>query len=217
MANNAVAVVVNAQGLTASLMKTGVMIRVFHKDMSGWMQGRELAVELHPEKGLASVRTEANQLIEELGDTRILVAGEISGVTYNAFDTAGYYVFQIPEKQPSEFLDFVLASVEKQIEDLKKLKSGQDGTENIPQPQLNGADGNYFMDIIQAQMDNPNVTTKQLLKPFLKNQTFYELVVVCSHIPPWFDREFSEMKLAYDKEVISAEKYRVTIHPATCE
>ncbi|ADU27093.1 Nitrogenase iron-iron accessory protein AnfO [Ethanoligenens harbinense YUAN-3] len=211
---NTVAVVVGPDGNTSSLLEQSVHLQVFQKKLADWNLERELPVELHPEQGLANVRHEISELIGELGDTRILVAGEISGVAYNAFDTAGYYVFQIPEKRPQKFLEFVLASVEKQQEDLRVL---QRGTGDVPQPQRAGEDGIYYLDITQAQANNPNATTKQMLLPFLKGTTFYELTLMCSHIPPWFDREFGVLKLAYDKEVVGPEKYKVIVHPTTCE
>lgn len=217
MANSAVAVVVGSNGVTASLLDADVSIRVFRKELDEWIQEKELPVELHPEKGLTGVREEIKRLISELDNARVLVAGDISGVAYNAFDVAGYAVFQIPEKQPQDFLGFVLASVEKQQEDLQRLQSGLENGGDIPQPQPLGEDGTYYLDMIQAQMDNPNATSKQLLKPFLKNQTFYELVVICSHIPPWFDREFEGMKLTYEKEIMGQERYKVTIHAASCQ
>lgn len=211
---NTVAVVVGPDGNTASLLEQSVHLQIFRKNPADWNMEREIPVELHPEQGLANVRREISAIIGELGETRILVAGDISGVAYNTFDAAGYYVFQIPEKQPLEFLEFVLASVEKQQEDLRILKGGAG---DVPQPQRTGDEGIYYLDIVQAQADNPNVTTKQMLLPFLKGTTFYELTLVCSHIPPWFDREFGTLKLAYEKEVVGPEKYKVIIHPTTCE
>lgn len=217
MASDAIAVIVGSNGVTDSLLNAAVTIQTFRKERAEWVQENELPVELHPAKGLTEVRNEIHQLITQLRDTHILVAGEISGVAYNAFDAAGYFVFQIPEKQPQELLEFVLASVEKQQEDLQRLQSGKENSGDIPQPQPYGEDGTYYLDMIQAQLDHPNVTTKQMLKPFLKNQTFYELIVVCSHIPPWFDREFENLKLAYEKEIMGPEKYKVIIHAAACQ
>lgn len=217
MASSIIAVVMGSNGVTASLLDADVTIQIFRKERAEWVQEKEMPVELHPAIGLSGVREEIRQLITQLGNTRVLVAGEISGVAYSAFDAAGYSIFQIPEKQPRDFLEFVLASVKKQQEDLQRLQSGQENSGDIPQPQPYGGDGTYYLDIIQAQMDYPNVTTKQLLIPFLKNQTFYELVIICSHIPPWFDREFNHLKLAYDKEIMGPEKYKVVIHAAACQ
>ncbi|MFT9056169.1 MAG: Fe-only nitrogenase accessory AnfO family protein [Ethanoligenens sp.] len=209
-----VAVAVGSDGNTASLLDQSTRIQIFEKKLGDWEMKLDIPVELHPERGLANVRAEVAGIIEKLEENRILVAGNISGVAYNTFDASGYYVFQIPEKQPKDFLEFVLASVEKQQEDLRVMKNG---LSDVPQPQRTGEDGIYYLDIIQAQLSHPNATTKQMLLPFLKNATFYELTILCAHIPPWFDRDFADMKLTYAKESVGPEKYKVIIHPTTCE
>lgn len=212
-----VAVVTGQGGQTASILDKDVCLKVYAKDLAEWDMTKEIAVELHPENGLRAVRNELSQIIAKLKEVHVLVAGDISGVAYNAFDAAGYFVFQIPQKSPEDFLNFVLASVEKQEEELNALKSGKSDASAIPSPQPAGEAGNYYLDIIQAQLDNPNATTKQMLKPFLEHTKFYELTIVCSHMPLWFDKEFGAMKLAYEKEALGPEKYKVIIHPAACE
>lgn len=203
-----IAVVVGKDGGAASLLEAGVCVRIYRRNRGEWEVLREVPVALHPENGLAAVRGEIQEIVRALGDTRIVVAGQISGVPYNTFDAAGYSIFEI-QGRPEQFLEFVAHEIRKEQEVPK-------ASEEIPASQPAGEDGNYFLDLAQAQLEHPNATTKQMLLPFFEKTTFYQLELVCSHIPPWFERQFSTLRLAYEKEQLGPGKYKVTVHPTAC-
>lgn len=205
-----IAVIMGADGRSASMLDAGAFVRIYRKNAgTEWEAAEDVAVALHPQNGLRAVREEIHGIIGSLGDVRIVVAGQITGAPYNMFDTAGYAIFEI-KGRPEEFLDFVAHEIKAQQEVPK-------AADEVPQPQKAGDDGRYYLDLVKAQREHANATTKQMLLPFLEKTTFYELELICSHIPPWFDRQFGALKLAYDKEAIGPEKYKVTVHPASCE
>ncbi|MFA9380069.1 MAG: Fe-only nitrogenase accessory AnfO family protein, partial [Acetanaerobacterium sp.] len=52
-------------------------------------------------------------------------------------------------------------------------------------PTPSDGDGRYFLDLIALQNEHPEVSSKQVLLPFLESTPFFQLDLVCTHLPPW--------------------------------
>lgn len=58
--------------------------------------------------------------------------------------------------------------------------------------------------------NNPNLTTKQILLPFIHNIIFNELEIICRHVPHWFEGEFNKLNLKSEIEKINEGTVKVS-------
>ena len=60
--------------------------------------------------------------------------------------------------------------------------------------------------------NNANLTSKQILLPFIQKTSFNELEIICGHVPPWFEREFSRLNLRSEIEKINERNVKVRVY-----
>ena len=49
--------------------------------------------------------------------------------------------------------------------------------------------GDFFLNMEEILLKNPELSSKKILIPYLKNGGFNNLDIIFSHIPKWFDTE----------------------------
>lgn len=148
-----------------------------------------------------------------MGTCKVIVGREISGLPYNVLDTAGFKIFQM-EGLADSFLEIV-HSILKQ--DTVLCVNDESIPETFITPENNENDGNYIINLIDIQKNHSQVTSKQILMPILKKSQFYELEIICSHIPPWVDIELEKLGLEKDVDEINSNLYKLKIYHKTCK
>ncbi len=130
----------------------------------------------------AAVRTKVNELIAGLGDCKAVAFGSISGIPYSAFDMAGFCIFQLTDNSRE--------SIEGLLEELGQFKKEQSKVSQAKAvPEETGVEGVYRFDLIGAQEKNPELSSKKALIPFFESTPFVELKIICTHIPPWLEKD----------------------------
>ena len=114
---------------------------------------------------------------------------EVSGQFYAIVEAHLYNVYELEGN-----IEDLLESVQKaedtfHEEELIRLK--QD--ENKFFPDVVDKFGNFTIDLKKLLQEDGTVSSKQILYPFLKEEEFESLEVVCDHVPKWFDRELEGM------------------------
>ena len=205
-----IAVFQNISGKTQSFFELGI-IKVYSKDTGEWRETKEVKFEIDNTAGLTSIRENIINLAETLGECKVVVAKDIKGLVYNVLDGMGFNTWEL-DAEPLEFLDFV-EQKEKEEAKLYALSS-----KNIKSSQIELLkDGTYFLDLKKIQENDVNITSKGLLLPFLNNTVFYELEIICKHIPHWFQTEFKRLDLNMKSQSISQNEIRVIVYPRSCE
>jgi len=59
----------------------------------------------------------------------------------------------------------------------------------IASPTETDIDGVYTLDLVTALEEFPELSSKMILKPFLKSTPFTELTLICRHLPHWLETE----------------------------
>jgi len=153
------------------------------------------------------VRNALKEIVITLGDVKIIVASELSGIAFSIFEGAGYEIFTASGESM-----VVIDQVKKEIEEAEKVIVENPRSANIQLYIKRGMNrGDYFLNLIELLAENPNSTTKSVLIPYLKEGDFTRFDVVCGHIPPWFDKQFPEMGLAYETVNVLPDKKTVRI------
>ena len=58
--------------------------------------------------------------------------------------------------------------------------------------------GDFCLDMEKILLKNPEMTSKKILIPYLKNGEFKRLDIICSHIPKWFYTDLGTLGFQYE-------------------
>lgn len=206
-----IAVHTSRKGETAAITEAGNII-VYRRQMGIWGIERQLAFALAQDKGIREMRGQMADVLQFLGDCKIFVASSITGVPYYELERTGCSVWEFAGK-PVEFLEYVIA---KEEEAEQEQLAAKEKPVVIPIPEPTGG-GNYRISLKEVQETDAGVTTKQILLPFLKRGGFYQLEIICNHIPPWLELEaMTGGNLVYESEKIGPGEMRVLLKKRTC-
>lgn len=190
-----------AEASTATLL--------FIRTEEGWTLAEEIPWHLHPDSA-SGVRDQVRSLVLELGDCRIVVAQQISGLAYHVFDRMGFQIFEANAVSDGLF-DSILSEVD-------AAEREQSEAEDITGPVPTDETGRWFLDLIALQEKHPEISSKRALRDFLRqNRNLYELTLICSHLPPWLEGELSALRLGYRTETFDGDRLHITISRMLCK
>ncbi|OPY56170.1 MAG: Iron only nitrogenase protein AnfO (AnfO_nitrog) [Pelotomaculum sp. PtaU1.Bin035] len=175
-----IAVYVGENGETTSLFNQGRLV-VYQKKKGKWSSMKEMDFSPDGSRGIKELRKKMEEVLEFLGNCRVIVGLSITGVPYYELEKCRFSVWEF-EGRPLEFLDYVLEKEEEK-------QSLEDAEQNaclrfIP---IETSSGNYQISIKEIQEKDIGLTTKQVLLPVLRKGNFNSLEVICSHVPPWLE------------------------------
>lgn len=206
-----IAVFLDENNRTTSIYKCGI-IKVYSNVGEEWSEKKQIQFGIDNSMDIKLIRENLYRLAEKLGECRIFVAFEVAGLLYTVLENIGFNIWEI-EGTPNEFLDYVFT---KEEEEEKSKDAKTDVFQAVPYPVQIGTDGCYSIDLKKIQQSDVNFTTKQILVPFLKKNTFYQLEIICSHIPNWFEKEFETLNLKQDIIYKEENEYKILVYKKTC-
>jgi Fe-only nitrogenase accessory protein AnfO len=195
-------------GETVSLNQPGNLL-LFQKKLDTWQVAREYSFALNQEKGLREMRKQMTELLASLAECKVIVADSITGVPYYELERAGFSVWEFSGK-PADFLDHVLdkeAAVGKEATVSKVIR--------LPAAEELG-NGIYRISIKEIQESDAGVTSKQILMPLLRRTGWYQVEVLCNHIPPWLEAEVIMRRLACETKRNDPGEVLVTLRKKVC-
>ena len=199
-----IAVVENDNQKTSSIFKSG-FIATYEEDGGEWKVLNRFENKVCDAKGIAAVRMAVEDAVKQLGDVKILVASEIPGIAFGVFQASGFDIFLV-EDSVLDVLDSVkkemLGVIEKRQEKILKFDIMQ-----FLEPGLNK--GDFSLNMEEILLKNPDLTSKKVLIPYLKNGEFNRLDIICSHIPKWFYTDLNT--LGFEYETVSESLNRKTV------
>ncbi len=173
--DESIAIIMKDYSVSNSFFESSHII-VMSKDENGWAVSSELPINFNNKSGIASLRSELLSLSKKLGKCKIIAGIEITGLPFTVFDSLGFHIFSI-----SELND---ASLDGIIEDIRS----NDENNKIPQkPIETSIPGKYYFDLAMLQENFPEISSKKALRKFFKETPFWELELVCTHLPPWIN------------------------------
>jgi Fe-only nitrogenase accessory protein AnfO len=188
-----IAVVENNNQRTSSILKPG-FIAVYEEKDGEWKILNRFENKVCNAKNIATVRTAIADAIKQLGDTKIVVASEIPGIAFGIFQAEGFDIILVENSAPG-VLDSVkkemLALIEKRQEKPQKFDIIQ-----FLEPGTNK--GSFCLNMEEILLRNPELTSKKILIPYLRNGEFNRLDIVCSHIPKWFCTDLAGLGFEYE-------------------
>lgn len=205
-----IAVFIGADGRTATLYEPGKIV-VFTKWSQKWQLAREQALSLAGDRDLRGMRQKMSEILAFLGDCKIFVGQSVTGLPYFELEKGQVSVWEF-EGVPVDFLDYVGDKEEASKVNLLK----QTERASVPTP-IDLGNGCYRISIQDIQKTNSGMTSKQVLLPFLSRKSFYQLEVLCSHLPPWLEMELENNQFVGVVEKLAANQIKVLITRKTCD
>jgi len=172
-------------------------IRIYKKENQEFKVISEIPDISMDTSSIKSSREFLSKLIEKFGVSKIIVGSQITGIPYHFFANEGFEIFEA-EKFSEELLEQIH---EDYIERPKsELDSGENDLEKEEiaktpiAPYAINEEGDYFLDFARVQKYRPEVTSKKALLPFLSNELYQSLIIVCNHVMPWLENYFVQNK-----------------------
>jgi len=178
---------------TSSIFEPGFIV-IYEEDGEEWKVLNKFENKVCNAKSIAEVRMAVQNTIKQLGNVKIVVASEIPGIAFGIFEVSGFEIFLV-NKNGFDALD----SVKKEM--LEMIAEQQDKSSKFDIMQfleLGMNNGDFCINMEKILSKNPQLTSKKILLPYLKNGEFNRLDVICSHIPKWFTKDLSVLGFQYE-------------------
>lgn len=188
-----IAVLVNSEGETSGFEKDGI-IRVYSKEGNQWLLTRQICYQMEHMNDSRSLHEKIREISDWLDDCKIIVVNRIRGIHYIAFEEWQISMLEI-RGIPENFLHDIGDCTRHERIGQKVPLEHNSIFELSP--------GIYHTDLRDVMSGNTSYSSRQILFPFLKNEIFTTLEILCSHVPKWLEREQLELKIK-----ISVEKYK---------
>jgi len=207
-----IAVVESNNQKTNSIFEPG-FVATYEEDSGKWKVLNRFENKVCNAQDIAAVRMAVVDTIKQLDDVKIVVASEIPGIASGIFEAAGFEIVLV-ENSTLDVLDSVkkemLEVIEKRQEKTLKFDIMQ-----FLEPGMNK--GYFYLNMEEILSKNPQLTSKRILIPYLKNGEFDRLDVICSHVPKWFNKDLGALGFEYKTVNVLPNKKTVRIVPVLCE
>lgn len=207
-----IAVLIGKDGQSSTVYEQGMVV-VYEKEDEAWDVKNKIIFDINTFGGMNSVRERMLSLIESLGSCNVFVGKTVEGIPYSVLKKSGFTIVEAtgsPEEFLDELLEMLLKNKKKADEKKAPIK------ETVLEPLAVDEEGRYFLDLEKAQIDNPGISSKKILLPFLRNKTFYELKITCGHVPPWLESELDMLSMKLESEKIGQNQFEVKICHKVC-
>jgi hypothetical protein len=205
-----IAILLGGDGRTVPLGEPGTLV-VFRRERWLWQRNREQEIALDPSAGLMGMRKTAATLDGFLGSCRTIVAKSASGALFFELEKARCSVWEIAGV-PEEFLDHVWRD---EKEEKARAEAPLPPDLVIPAP-VEIAPGKFFISIKEIQGKRPELSSKQVLRPFVRQGGFTELEILCDHVPPWIDADAAQQGYLLTSERTAMNEVKVLLrNPAS--
>jgi len=212
-----IAVLSDVQGAPTTLTLAESVI-VYERGEEEWQENASFSCMPFGADTPKDLRILGEAISSALCDVKVILGSEISGVSYSALNRVGFLICE-SQGIGDEFFDdlFRELDADDDVMNIEKSKSGSSPSQNLVNPQPTAQPGHYFINLQEVQQRNPLLSTKKILRPFLKGTLFLELVVLCSHVPPWLDTDLPKWGLAMTVKTTDTNSCVVRIMNRRCE
>lgn len=199
-----IAVMCGSDGKTAPAYGPGTVV-VYRRERGQWLGNRKLSFMVDESGGLTGLRRTMVTLDEFLGTCRTFVARSTGGAVFFELEKAHCSVWEIPGS-PDEFLDFVW----REAQEDGYATSTVSAYAGFITP-LEIVPGKFTISIKDIQEKCPGVSSKQVLRQFIRRGKFTELSIICDHLPPWIEVEAEHLSILVETEKTAPHEVRVLL------
>ena len=180
-----IAAITGTDGRTIPLGDAGTAV-VFRRTGDSWQNDRTLEFSPGEDCSLAGLRRNMAELVAFLKDCRTVVVQSAGGALFYELEKARCSVWEIAGS-PQEFLDCVWREENAEHEQSPDMQVF--GPAVLPPAPREVAPGRFVISITEIQKKRPEMSSKQVLRDFIRRGAFTEIEIECDHVPPWIEAE----------------------------
>jgi len=217
-----IAVLSDTSGTPTTLPLAETII-VYEREEKEWQEISGFSLTTYAADTPNDLRLLCEAISDLLGDVKVILGSDISGASFFALNRVGFLLCE-SEGISDGFFDelFRELDADKAVMSIEKSNAGNDpvsgeSKKNITGPQPDALPGHYFISLKDVQQCNPLLSNKKILLPFLKVTPFLELVIVCDHIPPWFETYLTGSGLSMVSRKADSSTIMLTVTHTVCE
>ncbi|MCE5221365.1 MAG: nitrogenase [Clostridium sp.] len=176
-------------------------VNIFAREEDSWKVKKEILVERTSSgKGIKEVREEYINLVKQMDDCKIVIVTKAFGIPYSVFYAEDFSVWEL-EGNPMNFLNEII----------RKEKEQEEAEENKEEIAKNLGEGHYFIDLMELEISNPEMSSKKAIIPYLKEYDVKKIEIHCCHVPPWLVKEKDRGAIELDIKEVKKNDFMVTI------
>lgn len=139
------------------------------------------------------INEETSEIVKLVDDCVALAFGVIAGVAYSVFDKAKLNIFTIEENS----IEAIKSVFDDLYEFEKEMARRKEALLEL-KPHETSEPGIYYFELFTSLKENPEVSSKKMLKEFLDSVPFIMLKMKVDHIPQWIERD-GRLNIASDE------------------
>jgi Fe-only nitrogenase accessory protein AnfO len=176
-------------------------VKIFTKDNYAWKVKKVILINWTSEgKSINEIRQEYKNILNEMGECKIVVATKAFGIPYSVFYMEDFSIWEL-EGNPLNLLDEIIASEQEQ-EELSEQK------EEVAKKL---GEGYYYIDLQQLELTNPEISSKKAIIPYLNQEDVKKIQIHCCHVPPWLIKERDNGTIDMEIEEVKRNDYNVVV------
>jgi len=217
-----IAVLSDAAGSPTTLL-LAEFVYVYERGATEWREISRFSLKPFAADTPHGIRLLGEAISDEFGDSKVILGSDISGASYSALNRVGFLICE-SEGISDEIFDELFGELDAD-EDVILIEKSKDVSEtafsepeiHIMGPQPSALPGHFFISLKEVQQSNPLLSTKKILRPFLKETPFVELVILCGHIPPWLETDLTGLGLSMTSRKSDSNTIVLTVVHAACD
>jgi hypothetical protein len=193
------ALIADTDGKIVSATEGQIIIK-FEGSGPDWTEYSRIDYTLDISGSLGNIRSSMKKICDDISDCVAVISTSINGLPYRMFDKAGLKILEVQEFNIDD-LEYLEGLINVETYECERTTMT---------PVSPGCDGNYIFDLVAAQSERPDLSSKMLLRDFLDKTPFVSFVLICEHVPPWIEElvNLNNMDISISK---NNEKIKATI------
>lgn len=163
--------------------KNGKLLIIYERTDVHWKECSRIIFSID-NININEMRQSLECLCEKICDCSAIIGTSFNGMYYRIFDKHNLKIIEIHE--------FKIEDLEC-LEGLIELES-ENEEKSVLEPRSPYSDGNYTFDLVAAQSERPDLSSKMLLAEFFNKVPFISFELTCEHVPPWIERLANEKR-----------------------
>lgn len=176
-------------------------VKIFEKDNNVWKVKRLIIINRNNDKkGISEIREEYKKIVNQMEDCTIVVVNKAFGIPYSVFYLQDFSVWEL-EGDPLSYLDEIVKNeIEQETTDKQKEEIGKKIKE-----------GHYSIDLLELELTNPEISSKNAIIPYMKQEDVKKIDIHCCHVPPWLIKERDKGNVQMEIEEVKSNNFNVSI------
>ena len=175
--------------------------KIFERKEDLWKVKKEVLLGISINgKGVREIRQVYLDLIKQMDGCKIVIVNKAFGIPYSVFYAEDFSVWEL-EGNPLKYLDEIII---KEKEEEEREESQDEIAKEL-------GEGHFLIDLMELELSKPELSSKKLIIPFLKNEEVKKIEIHCCHVPPWIIKEKDKGQITLKVDEIKRNDYKVTI------